>query len=435
VHLKGSPDVPKERRISEVKRGMVFDIKRYAIHDGPGIRTTVFLKGCPLRCQWCQNPEGQIPEKEIIWQGNRCPDACRECLSSCPQGALQKKGKTVLIDESRCDLCDRCLEACTFEALQIIGREMTIQDIMEEVEKDRIFYQSSGGGVTFSGGEPLMQPEFLENLLDECQKSGIPAAVDTCGYTSPDTLQRISDKAPLFLYDVKIIDGEKHQAYTGMSNKIILENIKNLAQKGSDVKVRIPLISGINDDDRNIRETSEFLLSLKTIKEVNLLPFHQGGLDKYRRLRREGPQPAFKPSTGERIEEIREVLKEEGFSVKYALRHADKAQQLAGKEKNPQRKKELKKIAGICSRVPAYAPKNFWEALQYYWFVHLGVIIEYNTWDAFNPGRLDQHLYPFYKKDLERGTLTRDQAKELLQALRIPWPLSNIMSSTKRSSL
>jgi formate C-acetyltransferase len=121
--------------------------------------------------------------------------------------------------------------------------------------------------------------------------------------------------------------------------------------------------------------------------------------------------------------------------IHYALRHADRAQQLAGKEKNPQRKKELKKIAGICSRVPAYAPKNFWEALQYYWFVHLGVIIEYNTWDAFNPGRLDQHLYPFYKKDLERGTLTRDQAKELLQALRIPWPLSNIMSSTKRSSL
>lgn len=316
MHLREKRTLPEETKTSEVKRGMIFDIKRYAIHDGPGIRTTVFFKGCPLRCQWCQNPEGQIPQREIIWYGSRCPAACRECLSSCPQKALQKKGKVLLIDESPCDLCGRCVEVCAFEALQIIGKEMTLQDIMDEVEKDRIFFESSGGGVTFSGGEPLMQPELLEHLLDECQKRGIPTAVDTCGYAPPDVLKKISDKNPLFLYDVKIIDEKRHQSYTGMSNQIIMENIRSLAERGSDVVVRIPLIRGINDDDQNIRKTAEFLLSLKTIKEVNLLPFHKGGLDKYRRLRRKGPQPSFEPSTEERTEEIKEILKDKGFSVK-----------------------------------------------------------------------------------------------------------------------
>lgn len=299
-----------------MKKGMIFDIKRYAIHDGPGIRTTVFFKGCPLRCQWCHNPEGQLGEQEIVWHRSRCPEDCKACLSFCPQEALDKKGRVLTIDRSKCDLCGKCQEICAYEALELIGREVLVREVMEEVEKDRIFFENSGGGVTFSGGEPLMQPEFLGELIDECHERSIPVTVDTCGYASPDILRRISEKDPLILYDVKIIDEERHKAHTGVSNEIILENLKILAKSGKDVVARIPLIRGINDDDRNIHKTAEFLFSLKSIKQINLLPFHKGGLDKYRRLGRKGPRPSFKPSTHKRIEKIKKIFEDYGFSVK-----------------------------------------------------------------------------------------------------------------------
>lgn len=295
---------------------MIFDIKRYAIHDGPGIRTTVFLKGCPLRCQWCHNPEGQVPEREIIRHERRCPPECRECLSHCPQGAIQKKSKVLTIDESKCDVCGKCQDACSYEALEIIGREVSTQEVMQEVEKDRIFFENSGGGVTFSGGEPLMQPEFLESLLDACRKRGIPATIDTCGLASPEVMEKICEKASLFLYDVKLINDEKHRAHTGASNTIILDNLRSLAKGGREVVVRIPLIAGINDDEDNIRDTVEFLSSTEAIKHINILPFHEGGLEKYKRLRRKEPRPRFKPSPRERTQRIKKTFEDYGFSVR-----------------------------------------------------------------------------------------------------------------------
>lgn len=303
-------------RGEKVKKGLIFDIKRYAIHDGPGIRTTVFFKGCPLCCQWCHNPEGQVLEREIVWYETRCPEECYTCLSSCAREAIQKREGVVRIDEAKCDLCGECQEECAYEAIEIIGKEVSLQDVMKEVDKDRIFYEDSGGGVTFSGGEPLMQPEFLEALVEGCLKKNIPVTVDTCGYASSDIIDKIGEKVPLFLYDLKIIDEERHKMYTGTSNKIILKNLRALTMKGKDIVVRIPLIEGINDDEENIRQTAEFLLSLKGVKNIHLLPFHKGGLEKYRRLRRKPPSSAFQPTSPEKTERIKRMLEGFGFSVK-----------------------------------------------------------------------------------------------------------------------
>ena len=297
-------------------KGLIFDIKRYAIHDGPGIRTTVFFKGCPLRCPWCHNPEGQEPKPEIAWHFKRCPRECRDCLSVCPENAIKKIGKSVKIDLSKCDLCGKCSDICVYEALEIVGKERTVQEVMNEVEKDRIFFENSGGGVTFSGGEPLMQPDFLEALLEQCKKRNIRTALDTCGYDSSETLEKISDKVDLFLYDIKLINDKKHKKYVVASNSIILENLKKLSKKGMKIIIRVPLIAGVNDDDDNIRKISEFLLSLKNLKQINLLPYHKGGAEKYKRLKKKNPPHSFMATSVERTKKIKNMLEDYGFLVK-----------------------------------------------------------------------------------------------------------------------
>ncbi len=299
-----------------MKKGIIFDIKRYAIHDGPGIRTTVFFKGCPLHCPWCHNPEGQEEKPEIMWQASRCALECTACVSVCPQMAVEKKARIVLIDRQKCDLCGQCVEACLYEALEIVGREVTVEEVMAEVEKDRIFYEESGGGVTFSGGEPLFQPDFLEALLEACRQRNIQTAIDTCGYVSPEVMERIAQKVDLFLYDLKIIDDRKHREYTGVSNKLIFENLKMLLKKKKPVIIRIPLISGINDDQPNIKATVNFLYSLNSLKEVNLLPYHKGGDEKFRKLGKQNPRPEFRPSSETKIKKIKKMFESHGFSVK-----------------------------------------------------------------------------------------------------------------------
>lgn len=302
--------------VSKPNKGIIFDIKRYAIHDGPGIRTTVFFKGCPLRCPWCHNPEGEHPEPEIVWHKKRCQTHCQDCLPVCPKKAIQKKGKTVLIDLTRCDLCGVCVDVCPYEALQIIGREATVQDVMQEIQKDSVFYEESSGGVTFSGGEPLMQPEFLEALLKECRRDHIPTAVDTCGYVPSELFEKIAGKVDLFLYDIKLVDEERHKKHTGASNKIILENLRMLSDKGKRVIIRIPLVSDVNDDTENIRQTIEFLLSLKNVRKINLLPYHRGGEEKYRRLGAKNSRRSFEPTSKRKTERIKESFKDHGFIVK-----------------------------------------------------------------------------------------------------------------------
>ncbi len=297
-------------------KGIIFDIKRYAIHDGPGIRTTIFLKGCPLRCQWCQNPEGQETNPEIILHSSKCAKECNECVSVCPQDAVSKNGNSIEIDKAKCDLCAKCEDVCVYEALEVVGREVTVQEVLAEIEKDRIFFDESGGGITFSGGEPLMQIDFLETLLKEIKKKNIHVTLDTSGYVSFEDLERVSRKVDLFLYDIKIMDKEKHEKYTGVSNKLILENLRKLSEIGKPVAVRIPLLSGINDDDQNIQMLAEYLHSLKNIKQISLLAYHRGGCEKYKRLRKEKLAKTFNSPSDERIEEIKKILTGSGFSVK-----------------------------------------------------------------------------------------------------------------------
>ena len=297
-------------------KGIIFDVKRYAIYDGPGIRTTLFLKGCSLRCQWCHNPEGIESKPEIMLRPSRCAKECNECVSICPQDAISKDGNTIEIDKAKCDLCRKCEDVCVYEAIEVVGREVAVQEVMEEIEKDRIFFDESGGGITFSGGEPLMQLDFLEALLKEIGKKNIHVTLDTSGYVSFKDLDRISDKVDLFLYDLKIMDDEKHEKYTGVSNRLILDNLRKLAGREKSVAVRIPLISGINDDDQSIQKFVEYLLSLKNIKQINLLAYHKGGCEKYKRLRKEELPKTFQSPSDERIEEIKKVFADSGFSVK-----------------------------------------------------------------------------------------------------------------------
>ncbi len=299
-----------------IAKGIIFDIKHYAIHDGPGIRSTVFFKGCSLQCQWCHNPEGIQHEPEIFLRNEKCPSECRFCISACPNGAIKRKKGSIDIDLSRCDLCSECEEACVYGALEIIGREVSTEDVMVELEKDSIFYEESFGGVSFSGGEPFEQPEFLNALLETSKSKDLHTTVDTCGNFDPKLLSNIDGKVGLFLYDLKMIDDEKHRKYTGKSNKKILENLRYLTANGHQVAIRIPFIKGINDDNKNIEQTVEFLKTLNHIKQINLLPYHSGGSLKQKRLRKKELQPEFQSPSNERINTIKNIFINNGFSVK-----------------------------------------------------------------------------------------------------------------------
>ena len=298
-------------------RGIIFDIKRYAIHDGPGIRSTVFFKGCSLECQWCHNPEGIHSEPEIFFRSERCPLECRLCISACPKGAIKriKKG-SIKIDLDRCDLCGDCEKACVYGALEIIGKKVTVKEVMTELEKDNLFYEESRGGVTFSGGEPFEQPQFLEALLEKAKSKGLHTTVDTCGNFNPKHLAKFSEKVDLFLYDLKIIDESRHREYTGHSNRRILDNLKRLSSNGHRVAIRIPLIAGITDDDKNIEDAIEFLIPLDSVKQINLLPFHSGGSMKQKRLGKKQRRINFQPPSKKRIEMIKKFFQDSGFSVK-----------------------------------------------------------------------------------------------------------------------
>ena len=295
--------------------GIIFNIQRYSIHDGPGIRTTVFLKGCPLNCWWCQNPESQLSGQEMLFWGVRCI-GCGACSTICPSNAIQIKNGIPVTEKEKCILCGKCTEKCPALAREMIGKKLTTEEVTKEIEKDLVFYEESGGGVTFSGGEPLGQSEFLEGLLNSCREKKIHTAVDTSGYISWGILKKIIPKVDLFLYDLKIMDNERHKKYTGISNEIILENLKKLSSVHHNIFVRFPLIPGINDDYQNIKETGEFLSSLK-ISQVNILPYHYIGIDKYRRLGRTYHLAATqKPPSEEKLSEVSAILSKFNLNVK-----------------------------------------------------------------------------------------------------------------------
>lgn len=304
--------MPEHKNVS----GTIFDIKRYAVHDGPGIRLTVFLKGCPLECRWCHNPEGIQPISELTFQASRCLETCSDCIPACPHHALTRSSVSLSIDRNKCRLSGACAAACPTEALRIIGQKVTVAEVMETIEKDRIFYDNSGGGVTFSGGEPLLQQKFLLALLRQCRHRGLHTIVDTCGYAPFETLASIMDNVDIFYYDLKMIDEKKHRAFTGVSNRIILENLQKLTAAKKAVQVRIPVLPGINDDSENISQTAEFLKSLRGITGISLLPYHRIGQGKYENLDIPSLETELQTPAEKTIERISSQLEKQGFKIK-----------------------------------------------------------------------------------------------------------------------
>jgi pyruvate formate lyase activating enzyme len=272
--------------------GLVFDIKRYAIHDGPGIRIVVFLKGCNLNCAWCHNPEGIAAGQERMYAPARCI-GCGTCVSACPNSALSLTPDGIVTDTTLCEMCGTCAAVCPTKAIELSGTTMTVEKILAEIEKERVFFEQSGGGVTFSGGEPMLHTDFLVRLLDECRDRGIHTAVDTAGLVSTETLLKVASRTDLFLYDLKLMDSDRHREWTGVPNGKILENLQTLAGMGAKVVVRIPLVGGVNDDEENILATAQFLNGLPGEKiRVNLLPYHKIAQAKYAKL---GRGEAFRP--------------------------------------------------------------------------------------------------------------------------------------------
>ena len=263
---------------------LIFDIKRFAINDGPGIRVTIFLKGCLLSCDWCHNPESQSPIVQKMYSKSKCI-GCGECVEACPENACELTPNGIITDPNACLLCGKCAEVCPTKATEMSGEALSVEEIMDAIEKERVFFEQSGGGVTFSGGEPLMHSGFLIKLLDECGARNIHRVVDTSGFSKKETLLEVAKRTDHFLFDLKMMDDEKHQKYTGVSNRQILENLEALSEAGASINIRIPLIKGVNDDDENIEQTAAFIAGLPgETKEINILPYHNIAAKKYEKL-------------------------------------------------------------------------------------------------------------------------------------------------------
>lgn len=262
-----------------MEKGIIFDIKNFSIHDGPGIRTTVFLKGCPLGCLWCSNPESQKAQIELMMYPERCV-GCGKCVQVCPTGAA-KSSQTI---RGKCKGCGKCVEVCPSETRKLIGRSATSKDIVEEVAKDKIFYAESSGGVTLSGGEVAMQPKFATEIFKMCQEQGIHTVLDTTGYCKWETFSKIIRYVDLIYFDIKCIIPKQHLELTGVDNAIILTNLKKMDELGKRFSIRMPIIPGYNDSEKILQATGEYLQELKSNFIVFLLPYHAYGKSKYEKL-------------------------------------------------------------------------------------------------------------------------------------------------------
>ncbi len=271
-----------------MKRTLVLNITRMTVHNGPGIRTLILLKGCPMRCVWCSTPESQKKTPEIAFYADRCI-RCDDCISACPLDAITAGDEAVTINRELCDNCGRCVNVCYTEALRLLGREYTVEELVNEVKRDEVAYKHSGGGVTVSGGEPLLEPEFALELLRTFKRNGINVGVDTCGYVPRENIESVLPYVDFFLWDIKQMDDKKHREMTGVSNKLILDNLCFVSEKNIPVYLRIPIIPGYNDSEENLRAVCDFAKDLHSLVEIHLLPLHHLGEARYAALGREYP--------------------------------------------------------------------------------------------------------------------------------------------------
>ena len=296
----------------QAESGIVFDVKHFAVHDGPGIRTTVFLKGCPLRCLWCHSPESQSPRPEVAYYPNFCI-GCGACVEACPHGA-QILGTPKIIRE-RCQGAGRCAEECYAGATIMYGEEATVEELLEEVDKDRLLYETSGGGVTLSGGEPAMQPGFALALLGAFKERGYHIALDTSGHAEWGVLEKVMADADLVLYDLKHMDSFTHEEITGVPNRLILANLERAAGSGKTLVVRVPVIPGYNDSPENFTAMAGFLGGLRGVEAVELLPYHNLGTPKYNALGRGYPLEGLQTPEPEELSVLGSLLEAEGLMV------------------------------------------------------------------------------------------------------------------------
>ncbi|MFU0888001.1 glycyl-radical enzyme activating protein [Kluyvera sichuanensis] len=298
------------KRVDYETEGVLFNIQRYSLHDGPGIRTIPFFKGCPLTCRWCSNPESQRPQPELVYKKNDCI-RCGKCVDACKQKALSP-GNPFFIDRERCIQCGDCTRVCPTQALEMKGKRMTVRDVIRELQKEENLFRRSGGGITLSGGEPLAQPEFARELLKACKEKGWHTAIETTGLTSKETIEEVFPWIDLALTDIKAINPAVHEENTGVNNSRILENLIRISFL-TKVIVRIPVIPGVNDNPDEIRSIAEFARLMSGVDTIHLLPYHTFGENKYSLLGRIYPMGDAQSHSENKIEGLKKIVESMGF--------------------------------------------------------------------------------------------------------------------------
>ena len=294
----------------------IFNIQKFSTHDGDGVRTTIFFKGCPLRCMWCHNPESQHYYKELIFHHHKCT-ACGRCVAKCKQGANSIVDGKIVFDRSKCTACGVCTDWCITEARELAGKEYTVDALVKEAMKDKIFYEQSGGGVTLSGGEVMASQhmDYVEEVCRKLHENGVSVFIDTSGYTDYENLKRILPNVDVFLYDIKVMDPEGHKKYIGVDNSLILENLKKLSDEGAGLYIRLPIIQQVNATDEHIESVIHFLKENNIhARQVNLLPYHDIGKGKYASLDMEYHDDEMSVPVSELMEHFKSMFEEQGFN-------------------------------------------------------------------------------------------------------------------------